>query len=245
MGSNPSEFKGSDDLPMEHLSWMDALEFCNALSQKRASGRSTRSRPSAKSSLERPGLPVPHRGRVGIRLPRKRAPPTPTPSRTIRNTSANMAGSTVPHRPTGRPEEAERLRAVRHARQRLGVVLGLVRRGLQQSVTRGRPDRTPERPRAGCTAAGAGATTRATSGRHAAPGFVPGSPSPLPGLPPGPRSVWTLSSGGQGASGAGSRSTGWRHGGAVGRSPAGRGRSEPAGGGSWEARTLGPTGSRS
>ena len=36
---------------------------------------------------------------------------------------------------------------------------------------------------------------------------------------------------GKGASGAGSRRTGWRHGGAVGRSPAGRGRSEPGGAG--------------
>ena len=58
-----------------------------------------------------------------------------------------------------------------------------------------------------------------------------GHPAQRPGFPPGPGSVWPLSSGGQGASGAGSRRTGWRHGGAVGRSPAGRGRSEPGGAG--------------
>jgi formylglycine-generating enzyme required for sulfatase activity len=34
MGSNPSESKGSDDLPVERVSWFDALEFCSALSQK-------------------------------------------------------------------------------------------------------------------------------------------------------------------------------------------------------------------
>jgi formylglycine-generating enzyme required for sulfatase activity len=34
MGVNPSEFKGSDDLPVERVSWLDAVTFCNKLSAK-------------------------------------------------------------------------------------------------------------------------------------------------------------------------------------------------------------------
>src|SRR5262249_39105012 len=33
-GRNPSRFKGADTLPVEYVSWFDAVQFCNALSQK-------------------------------------------------------------------------------------------------------------------------------------------------------------------------------------------------------------------
>jgi len=34
MGSNPSGFKRSDDLPVEKISWLDAVNFCNKMSEK-------------------------------------------------------------------------------------------------------------------------------------------------------------------------------------------------------------------
>ena len=34
MGSNPSHFKGSDNLPVETVSWLDAVNFCNKMSEK-------------------------------------------------------------------------------------------------------------------------------------------------------------------------------------------------------------------
>jgi formylglycine-generating enzyme required for sulfatase activity len=34
MGENPSHFKGSDDLPVEEVSWLDAVSFCNKLGEK-------------------------------------------------------------------------------------------------------------------------------------------------------------------------------------------------------------------
>jgi eukaryotic-like serine/threonine-protein kinase len=34
MGNNPAHFRGNDRLPVEHVSWLDAMNFCKKLSQK-------------------------------------------------------------------------------------------------------------------------------------------------------------------------------------------------------------------
>jgi eukaryotic-like serine/threonine-protein kinase len=34
VGNNPAHFKGNDRLPVEHVSWLDAINFCKKLSQK-------------------------------------------------------------------------------------------------------------------------------------------------------------------------------------------------------------------
>lgn len=34
MGSNPSQFRGNDKLPVDTVSWLDAMDFCQKLSQK-------------------------------------------------------------------------------------------------------------------------------------------------------------------------------------------------------------------
>ena len=128
-------------IPCSNVTWNDAVAFCRWLSRK-----------------ERQDLPAADRGRVGIRRPRghrPRATPTATtrtPWPKVGNVEDSTGRTTFPHvqeldippgshprfTVAGRPVSAEPLRAVRHARQRLGVVLRLVRRGLLRPFAGGR-----------------------------------------------------------------------------------------------------------
>jgi formylglycine-generating enzyme required for sulfatase activity len=56
-GNNPSYFKGSDDLPVENVSWDDAIAFCNKLSER-----------AGLKPYYRSGVPAPSGGE-GYRLP--------------------------------------------------------------------------------------------------------------------------------------------------------------------------------
>src|SRR5690606_34930869 len=70
-------------------------------------------------------LPAADRGRVGVRLPRRNGRAALRPARRDRLVPRQFAGTAA----RGRREAAERVGAARHARRRVGVVLGPVRPG--------------------------------------------------------------------------------------------------------------------
>ena len=113
MGNNPSTFTGCDDCPVEKVSWDDVQEFIRKA--RALTGLSLRLPTEAEWEYAAGGgAAAPE---VGGDEQRERDWPT-TPG-TERTRSA---------RPTRSARSTEPVRAVRHERERLGVVLGLVHR---------------------------------------------------------------------------------------------------------------------
>jgi formylglycine-generating enzyme required for sulfatase activity len=57
-GTNPSYFQGSDDLPVEQVSWNDAIAFCNKLSEREGLKPFYQFGPGAQSGVEGYRLPT-------------------------------------------------------------------------------------------------------------------------------------------------------------------------------------------
>ena len=117
MGANPSHFKG-DTLPVENVSWDDCTAFCEALGKK--DGKAYRLPTEAEWEYAcRAGTTTPFHFGATI---------SPDQANYDGNYAYNNGKKGVYRQKTtpvgGFP--AERLGPVRHARQRLGVVPGLV-----------------------------------------------------------------------------------------------------------------------
>ena len=159
MGNNPSHFKGSDDLPVENVSWLDAVAFCNKLSER-----------EKRTPFYRiDGTEVTIVGGNGYRLPteaeweyacRAEQHDALSVRRRCERSSASMRGT-----PT-----TPRVRPIRSARrcQTPGVFMicwGMSGNGVPIGTTRNTTPRRPLPtrrvrlgPRTGCSGAGAGAT---------------------------------------------------------------------------------------
>ena len=112
MGSNPSHFKGPKN-PVEKVSWDDCQQFLEKLNAKSAAGEE---------------VPVADGGPVGICLPGGEQDEVLLRGRRKVELGeyAWYDAELGQHDASCWREEAERLGALRHARERMGVVPGLV-----------------------------------------------------------------------------------------------------------------------
>ena len=136
MGSNPSHFKGAKS-PVDRVSW----EACQTFIKTRR-----------KVCRQEGHLLPADRGRMGICLPGGIDLALQFRRSSVRSWRVRLVrGQRGRQDAPGRPEEAERLGTLRHARQRLAVVRRLVRRRLLQELARRRPDRPGGRHVAGAS----------------------------------------------------------------------------------------------
>ena len=181
MGNNPSDFSaaggGKDkvagqstgELPVETVSWLDAVKFCNKLSE--LEGR----RPFYEIAGET--VRVPDWKASGYRLPTR--PSGNTRAGAIPRTSTSTPGSAAIRGPCpirrGRSLQTGLASTTCSATSVSGA--GTLTTRITTSSRRAtiRPDLTPPRPRAGWSGAGAGASSRGTAGRRTVKGSRPSS----------------------------------------------------------------------
>ena len=127
MGGNPSLYKGNPQLPVERVSWDDAVEFCRRLSDKEGASYRLPTEAEWEYACRAGGT-----ARYGFGDDAKEL-----------GDYAWWAENARAQDPHGRPEEAQRLGVVRH----VGQPAGMVRRPLRRAVLRHLAGRQPGRAR--------------------------------------------------------------------------------------------------
>ena len=209
MGNNPSYFssngggkekvagESTDNYPVECLSWLDEVEFCNRLSEKEGLKPFYESRLGRRVCSTGPGQVIACRPRRSGSTPAGRGPRRGSPSATARRNWIDLHGM-------GQTRTAGRTRSVRKSRTPLacttctGTSRSGAGTGTASAIIRSRPWTIRgglSGPRTGWSGAGAGTTALRPSGRLTVREHAEG-PVPHAGLPLGPSSVHPLSPGG-------------------------------------------------
>ena len=175
---NPSHFSSGDRLPVENVSWFDAVAFCNALSQKEGL--------KPFYAINGQSVEVPDWNGPGYRLPTEAeweyACRAGTTTRFSFGDDENASGPicmVFTRTPAARPTPSVRRSRTPSACMTCTATSGSgAGTGMMRVTTLSRPRKIPGGlmgPRTGCSGAGAGATTRGTRGRRTASGSCRGT----------------------------------------------------------------------